>query len=168
LQHITDAKGLENFFKAQLSPTRSREAARLALRAWLRVAEVFFQDGFMQFSIPADGLTVESDGTQIKASGKLVAQQGGKGQVSTVLTFDAAGKLVAAQMARMIREGVRPICQATKLLDPDPIVRAMAEKDILVMGRAAKEYLDEQRAKASPELKKAIDRVWQRIVDEGW
>jgi hypothetical protein len=44
----------------------------------------------------------------------------------------------------------------------------MAEKDILVMGRSARPYLDEQRAKASPDLRKAIDRVWRRIVDEGW
>jgi len=35
------------------------------------------------------------------------------------------------------------------------------------MGRSAKTYLDEQRAKAGPKLKKAIDRIWQRIVDEG-
>jgi hypothetical protein len=44
----------------------------------------------------------------------------------------------------------------------------MAEKDILVMGSAAKGYLDEQRAKASPELRRAIDRVWRRILDEDW
>ena len=64
--------------------------------------------------------------------------------------------------------GVRPICQATKLLDADPLVRRMAEQDILVMGQSAKEYLDEQRANAKPELKAAIDRIWKRIVDEGW
>ena len=44
----------------------------------------------------------------------------------------------------------------------------MAEQDILVMGKSAKAYLDEQRAKAEPELKAAIDRVWRRILDEGW
>jgi hypothetical protein len=53
------------------------------------------------------------------------------------------------------------------LLDADPIVRRMAEQDLLIMGSAAKSYLDEQRAKASPELRRAIDRLWQRIVDEG-
>jgi hypothetical protein len=42
----------------------------------------------------------------------------------------------------------------------------MAEQDLLCMGRAAKSYLDEQRAKAGPELQKAIDRIWQRIVDD--
>jgi hypothetical protein len=67
-----------------------------------------------------------------------------------------------------VKAGVRPICQATKLLDPDPLVRRMAEKDILVMGRAAKEYLDEQRAKAPAELRQTIDRIRKRIADEGW
>jgi hypothetical protein len=42
-----------------------------------------------------------------------------------------------------------------------------AEQDILVMGRMAKPYLDEIRAKAKPKLKQAIDRIWRRIVDEG-
>ena len=41
----------------------------------------------------------------------------------------------------------------------------MAEQDLLIMGRAAKPYLDEQRAKASPALQQAIDRIWQRILD---
>jgi hypothetical protein len=27
---------------------------------------------------------------------------------------------------------------------------------------------DHQRVKARPELKQAIDRIWRRIVDEGW
>jgi hypothetical protein len=62
-----------------------------------------------------------------------------------------------------LKPGPRPICQATKLLDADPVVRRMAEQDLLVMGRAARPYLDEQRAKAAPELQKAIDRVWERI-----
>jgi hypothetical protein len=35
------------------------------------------------------------------------------------------------------------------------------------MGSAAKPYLDEQRAKATPELKAAIDRIWERIRKEG-
>jgi multimeric flavodoxin WrbA len=62
---------------------------------------------------------------------------------------------------------MRPICQSTKLLDPDPIVRKMAEQDILIMGSPAKEYLDWQRTQVSPELRQAIDRIWQRIIKEG-
>jgi hypothetical protein len=66
-----------------------------------------------------------------------------------------------------VRPGIRPVCQATKLLDHDPIVRRMAEQDLLVMGRAAKPYLDQIRATATPKLQQAIDRVWQRILNEG-
>lgn len=59
------------------------------------------------------------------------------------------------------------MCQATKLLDPDPVVRGMAEEAILVMGRGAKEYLDEQRTRARPALQAAIGRIWRRILSEG-
>jgi hypothetical protein len=53
------------------------------------------------------------------------------------------------------------------LLDRDPIVRRMAEQDLLVMGRAATLYMEQVRATARPKLQRAIDRVWQRILDEG-
>ena len=38
----------------------------------------------------------------------------------------------------------------------------------LVMGRAAHDYLAAQRAKAAPRQRRAIDRIWKRILDEGW
>jgi hypothetical protein len=44
----------------------------------------------------------------------------------------------------------------------------MAEADLLFMGLAARDYLMEQRAQASPELRQAIDRLWERIVKNGW
>ena len=43
----------------------------------------------------------------------------------------------------------------------------MAEQDLLVMGRAAKPYLDQVRARVRPKLQQEIDRIWQRIVSEG-
>jgi hypothetical protein len=43
----------------------------------------------------------------------------------------------------------------------------MAEQDLLILGRAAQEYLAVQRAQASPALQRAIDQLWQRIVEEG-
>ena len=42
----------------------------------------------------------------------------------------------------------------------------MAERDLLYMGRPAKEYLDEQRRKVSPELQQTIDRLWKRIEQQ--
>jgi hypothetical protein len=42
----------------------------------------------------------------------------------------------------------------------------MAEQDLLVMGKAAEAYLAEQRTEADPELQRAIDRIWERILAE--
>ena len=97
----------------------------------------------------------------------VVDQRGGDaGEIVATLSFDPGGKLAEVSQAGQVRAGVRPICQATKLLDPDPIVRGMAEQAILVMGKSAKAYLDEQRAKAGPELQRAMDQIWQRILAE--
>jgi len=96
-----------------------------------------------------------------------MVMKGGNGEINVTMTF-ADGKLTKVADSSKIRPGPRPICQATKLLDADAIVRKMVEQDLLIMGLAAKEYLDEQRAQAGPELRQAIDRLWQRIQKNGW
>ena len=168
VQHLTDPKGLEKFFRAGLTAVTDETSAKHSAEAWLRLAEEFTQDGFFKFSIPQDALMAVRSKGAWKASGKVVVAQGGKGEITADLTFTEAGKLTKVEETNTVKPGVRPICQATKLLDADPLVRRMAEQDILVMGRTAQEYLEEQRAKARPKLKQAIDRLWQRIVDEGW
>jgi hypothetical protein len=167
-RHLTDTAGLEEYFRETLPPVSDEKSATDAAAAWLRLSEEFKQDGYFKFSIPRDSLKAEKADTGWRASGKAVVTQGGKGDISVSLTFTPAGKLARAEEANSVKAGVRPICQATKLLDADPIVRRMAEKDVLVMGQTAKEYLDEQRALASPQLRQAIDRIWQRIVNEDW
>lgn len=92
---------------------------------------------------------------------------GGRGHIEMLMALGAAGGLVNIYERAALVPGVRPICQATKLLDRDPIVRRMAEQDLLVMGRAAKPYLDQVRSTARPKLQEAIDRVWQRILQDG-
>ena len=94
-----------------------------------------------------------------------MVMRGGNGWVEVAMTFDEQGKMEADSLraAADLHPGPRPKCHATKPLDPDPIVRKIVEQDLLIMGRYAKPYLDEQRAKASPELQRAIDRIWQRI-----
>lgn len=169
VDYVPEAEALERFFRKRLPPVKSEAAAKLAARAWLRLLEEFHQDGFTRFSIPEDSLRVARTGDGgLEASAKAVVtpQAGDTGEISASLSFDSAGGLVDISEAGGINRGMRPICQATKLLDPDPIVRGMAEQSILVMGSAAKEYLYEQRAKASPDLQRAIDRIWQRIVVE--
>jgi hypothetical protein len=170
LDYIADTEMLKTFFHTVLAPVKTAAQARDAVKAWLQLAEELYQDGFFRFSISDDSLRTAAlkDGG-LEASGKaLVNQQGGNmGEIGASLTFDAAGILIDVSESVQLHPGIRPKCQATKLLDPDPIVRSMAEESILVMGRAAKEYLNEQRAKASPELRHAIDKIWQRIVAEG-
>jgi predicted neuraminidase len=164
VETVSDPKALRKFFRAAMRPVRVGDAARQAAAAWLRLSEALHQDGFYQFAIPDKELTVEKGGRE--AHGKAVVERGGNGEIKVALTFDADGKLDRADETAKLRPGPRPICQATKLLDPDPIIRRMAEQDLLIMGRAAKGYLDEQRARAAPPLRKAIDRLWQRILDE--
>lgn len=165
---ITDTAELKAFFQAALAPARDDAAAKAAARAWLQLAQALAQDGFYQFTLQDDSLTVTPAGQGRKVTGKTVVTGGGKGEITVTLNFDAAGRLTAAAEQNTLKPGVRPICQATKLLDRDPIVRRMAERDLLVMGQAAKEYLDAQRARATPALRRAIDRIWKQIVEEGW
>jgi hypothetical protein len=163
--HVTDAKEVEKFFKSTLSPVKEEYTAKNAARAWLALSEQLKQDGFFRFAIPDEFLKWDAKDRQ--ASGKAEVKQGGNGDISVTLTFDEDGNLARVSEEVKIRPGPRPICQATKLLDRDPIVRRMAEQDLLIMGSSAKDYLAEQRAKASPELQKAIDRLWERICREG-
>jgi len=167
VEHLADAAALESFFRATLAPISTEGEARDAAMAWLRLTEEFHQDGFFEFLVPRDPIRVAATGTrgrQVTGKAEVNPQGGNTGEIVATLSFDQAGRLVKVSETAKIKKGVRPICQATKLLDPDPVVRAMAEQAILVMGKAAKEYLTEQRMKASPELQQAIDRIWQRIV----
>jgi hypothetical protein len=165
VEPISDRAALEKFLKANLKPVKDEAGAKAAAYTWVRLSQELHQDGFFKFSIPKDD--VKAEGAKAASAKAVVDPQGGnKGEIVVGLAF-ADGKLAKAEEKANVQAGIRPICQATKLLDADPIVRKMAEKDILVMGQSCKDYLDEQRAKASPELRKAIDRVWQRILDEG-
>jgi hypothetical protein len=164
---LTEAGELEKFFKANLPPAKADDQFKDAARAWLRLSQQFRQDGFYKFQLMDDATKVAPAGAGKEVRGKVVAMAGGNGAIEATLSFDADGKLARAVEGGQLRPGPRPICQATKLLDPDPVVRRMAEQDLRVMGTAAKPYLDGQRAKATPELRRAIDRLWQQIERAG-
>jgi hypothetical protein len=163
--HVTDGAALEKFFKAKLAPVKDEYTAKNAARAWLALSEQLKQDGFFRFAIPDEFLKWDPKDRQ--ATGKAEVKQGGNGDITVTMSFDEDGNLARVSEEVKIRPGPRPICQATKLLDPDPIVRRMAEQDLLIMGSTAKDYLAEQRARARPDLQKAIDRLWERICREG-
>lgn len=163
---ITDVKELEKFFKASARPVKSTQDAESAIKAWLSSAAELHQDGFYRFTVKSDKAAEAGGGLIVSGEAPVEPAGGNKSEVKATLTFKD-GKLASTDTRANLIPGIRPICQATKLLDPDPIVRGMAEQSIRVMGSAAKPYLDEQRAKASPELKAAIDRIWAQIQKEG-
>jgi hypothetical protein len=168
-QHVYDFQGLHAFCKDNLGRVLKEEDARNVARAWLEMSQELIQDGYYKFSIPEDDIKVDSTKTGLKVTARAVVkpEMGNKGRLQVEAEFEMTGTLDSLKQDNKLVRGIRPRCQATKLLDPDPIVRAMAEQDILVMGRAAKAYLREQRAKAGPDLRKAIDRIWRQIVAEG-
>lgn len=156
---------LEFFFATQMSPAPSQEAAADAISTWLRFSEELKQDLFYTFAAPQISYIPRDDINNVR--GRVTVSAGGDGYIDVLMTLGAAGSLLRVYEKSALKPGIRPICQATKLLDRDPIVRRMAEQDLLVMGRAAKPYLDRFRAGARPKLREAIDRIWQRILDEG-
>jgi hypothetical protein len=163
VEAVPGAERLLPLVRDRLSPVRSDAEARDVVRAYVRLVQEFSQDGFYKFVLMDEATAAKEEGGKRTATAKVVVMQGGNGEITASLTFDADGKLTGASVAGKLQPGPRPICQASRLLHPDPLVRRICEQDLLIMGEAAREYLMEQRALASPELQREIDRVWRRI-----
>ena len=162
---VSTVDDLKFFFATTLDPVPTQDGASDAASTWLRFSEELKQDLFFTFSPSSVSYTPRADLTLLRAHASVAA--GGDGNIDVLITLGPMGSVVNILEKSAVRPGIRPICQATKLLDRDSIVRRMAEQDLLVMGRAAKPYLDQVRATARPNLQQAIDRIWQRILNEG-
>jgi len=165
-EHIKDTKALENFFKTNMTEAKSERAAMALVESWLTLTPEFRQDGFFKFKIADETKIKGQMGGIVSATGKTIVMAGGNGEISATLTLDVNGKLTNATESAKIKTGPRPICQATKLLDNDPLVRRICEQDLLYLGRLALDYLQEQRNLARPELRQVIDRLVERILRE--
>ncbi len=165
VQQVNDSAQLEHFFKEKLGSRRDEASQKEVVQAWLALSQTFVQDGMFQFSIPPESLKLTRIDSGAEATGKAVVVPGGgnRGEIIATLHFTSSGELTSVKEERNVQPGVRPICQATRLLDSDPIVRAMAAQDLLIMGRAAMPYLREQRKTATPELAHAIDAISDQI-----
>lgn len=167
VQHLPDVAALQKFFVRHGRAVQTDEQTKEALAAWLTLSQEFYQDGFYKFEVLHKEFSAERAGEMTHVRGRAIVTQGGNGEINAALAF-RDGKLTSATENAKLREGPRPICQATKLLDADPLVRRMAERDLLIMGLSARAYLMEQRESANPELRRAIDRLWERVRDNGW
>jgi hypothetical protein len=166
-EHLKDVKTMEKFFREHQKPAKTEKDAKEILGAWMTLTQEFHQDGMFKFEIQDKQFSVAQD-KGLNARGRLIVMAGGNGDLIAELDYDKDGKLAKVVETAKIRPGPRPICQATKLLDADPIVRRMAEQDLLIMGLSARAYLMEQRERATPDLRDAIDRLWRQIQENGW
>jgi hypothetical protein len=166
-EHLKDVKTLEKFFRAQSPVVKTEADAKAALAAWLTLSPEYRQDGMFKFEVLEKDFGSDAK-DDLVVRGRAMVSQGGNGEITAELTYDKEGKLAKAVERDAIRPGPRPICQATLLLDANPLVRRIAEQDLVIMGLSARGYLDEQRAKAAPELRREIDRVWRIIQRNGW
>src|SRR5262249_3839299 len=115
---------LREFFLDNLGTVGNEDEAADAGLAWLRLSEGFSQDGFFTFSAPQVGLAPLPTGDLV-VSGSVMVTMGGRGDIQASLYIDPDGILFDVTEKRNVLTGVRPICQATKLLDADPLVRRM-------------------------------------------
>jgi len=166
LTHLPDSKKLEEYFKGAL---KAEADVDKVTRGWLHLRMAYIQDGFYKFKYPAKAKEgpAASSVTILYGVVEVVPEMGNMGTFTATLRFNQAGQLASITEENKVIRGMRPRCQATLLLHPEKLVREIAEQDLLVMGRNAREYLMEQRAKANDELRREIDRVWRQIVAEG-
>ena len=167
--HLTSANDLQAFFRSHLQAVKEEQDAKQAVRVWLALSQTLqdhnqfpvVEDSLKATKAEGGGWTAKGQASRLPMGAKAIVDVG---TVDVALVFDADGKLKEKTEDVKVRPGMRPICQATKLLDKDLIVRTMAERELRLMGRDAEEYLRMRRASASPELQAAIDRIWQKIL----
>ena len=100
---------LEAFFFDALAPVDDEDAAADAGLSWLRLTEVFSQDGFYTFSAPEVNVMATPNGEFI-VTGSVTVTAGGRGSIKAELQFDAFdGSLEDVSETRNVRPGVRPI-----------------------------------------------------------
>lgn len=107
VERIEDVAALTKLLTAKLPPILDEPRAREAVLAYLRLAEEFDQDGHYTFSVPEGAVAVARQRDRLVASGRAVVTKGGKGEITAVLTFDAAGKVVSIEPGGHVRPDVR-------------------------------------------------------------
>jgi hypothetical protein len=163
--HLKSAEELGAYFQNHLNLVKGLETAKTAAIAQLLLVREFQQDGFFQFQKPEVTVTSGKGGPIAQGAVQVVENRGDKGELTVLMSF-LEGRLETVKFDGKVSPGIRPRCQATRLLDPDPAVREIMRRDLIVMGSSATRYLAEQWQKASPQLRDVLDDVWQQIVDE--
>ena len=94
--------------------------------------------------------------------------KGGNGEVLVTMQFGEDGKLRHVTQTEKVRPGPRPICQATKLLDPRPDRPTDGRAGPTLHGVGRTRLFDGAAELGTPEMQQAIDQLWRRIVADRW
>jgi hypothetical protein len=96
VKRLEDPAMLRVIFTEKIAPVRSESEARDVMKAYLRLAEEFVQDGFYKFVVAERSISVNREQDHLVATGRAEVAERGSGGVSATLIFDASGKLVDA------------------------------------------------------------------------
>src|SRR5262249_48859471 len=120
VQHLKDEKTLEGFFRTDGPAAKSNDDASALVQSWLSLSPEFLQDGFYKFEVSKEVTFQRDDQTKAPTggNGRALVIAGGKGEINAALKFGQDGKVTTAHDTTKVQPGPRPICQATKLLDP--------------------------------------------------
>jgi hypothetical protein len=91
-----------------VAPITDEETAAAVGQSWLRLTEVFTQDGFYTFSDPEVMVMTAADGS-ITVLEEVWVKQGGKGGILVALEMDADGDLSDVVEVRAVQIGARPL-----------------------------------------------------------
>ncbi len=165
VEMITSEDALVSFFQAHQVPATTEQKMLLTVKAWLHLSQELKDDGFYTFAVREESVVILPVDS-IQGEGITEVTAGGTGAIKANVWFGTPNYTIYDVVEKVeLVPGIRPICQSSKLLDNDPIVRKMAEQDLLVMGTKCFDYLAAQRAKSPPALQKAIDGIRQRILE---
>src|SRR4029079_3608118 len=89
---VTASNELETAARDHLTPVTTGEEAKEAVKAWLRLSQELYPDGFYKFALIPGAITVEG-GKGITVTGRVAVAEGGNGELTATLTFDAKGNL---------------------------------------------------------------------------
>jgi len=90
---------------------------------------------------------------------------GGQGHIDLLMTLGTAGSLLHVSEKSALRPGVRPICQATKLLDSHPMCAAWRNKTP-GHGPVGQAVPGTHSSDSRIQIPAAIDCIWRCILEE--
>jgi hypothetical protein len=104
-----DLDSLKSFFWSKLSGIQRTDQARDALKAWMKLAVEYKQDGYYEFSGPDKvNTTSPTDAKGLTATSKVNVKLGGHGTIGWTLSFGQDGKITDYSVADNVTPGIRP------------------------------------------------------------